>query len=247
MMATMTAPRMYAQLADWWPLVSDPADYEEEAGIYRRSLDELSQSPVRTLLELGSGGGNNASHLKAHYELTLVEPSMGMREVSRALNPECQHVPGDMRAVRLEQHFDAIFIHDAIMYMTTEEDLLAALRTAHAHCKPGGVALFVPDDTKETWRSRTHRGGHDRGGRALRMLEWTFDPDPDDTTFRCVFAFMLREGDGPVRYEHDEHVMGLFPRDTWLRLIEKAGFEPRALPYEHSTFEVRREMFAGLS
>jgi SAM-dependent methyltransferase len=243
----MTAPRMYAQLADWWPLVSDPADYEEEAGIFRATFDSLSPRPIRTLLELGSGGGNTASFLKAWYEMTLVEPSMGMREVSRALNPECQHLPGDMRTVRLEMQVDAVFIHDAISYMTSEEDLLAAFRTAHAHCKPGGVALFVPDYTTENWKPSTQCGGNDLGARSLRMLEWSFDPDPDDTTYICAFAFLLRDRTAPVRCEQDEHVMGLFPRETWLRLIEEAGFEARALPYEYSGFDEPHEMFAGLT
>jgi len=243
----MTAPRMYAQLADWWPLVSDPADYEEEAEVYRATLEELSPTPVRTLLELGSGGGNTASFLKAHFEMALVEPSMGMREVSRALNPECQHLPGDMRTVRLERMFDAVLIQDAIGYMTTEEDLFAALRTAHAHCKPGAVALFAPDCTKESWRPRTDCGGNDRGARSLRLLEWCFDPDPEDTTYLCAFAFMLREANKPIRYERDEHMMGLFPEATWLRLIEEAGFTPRALPYKHSGSEYPHEMFAGLT
>lgn len=41
------------------------------------------------MLELGSGGGNNASHLKRHAAMTLVEPAPGMRTVSAALNPDC--------------------------------------------------------------------------------------------------------------------------------------------------------------
>lgn len=241
----MSEPRLYGPLADWWPVLSDPADYEEEAGIFRAALDEASGGTVRTVLELGSGGGNNASWLKKHYAMTLVEPSLGMREVSRALNPECRHAPGDMRDVRLDESFDAVFIHDAISYMTTEADLKAALRTAHAHCRPGGVALFVPDDTKETFRPGTKRGGHDRGDRSLRYLEWKFDPDPADTEFRCVFAFLLREGNGPVRCERDEHALGLFPRDTWLRLLGETGFAPVSRPYPHSDFDTARELFLG--
>jgi hypothetical protein len=31
----------------------------------------------------------------------------------------------------------------------------------------------------------------------------------------------------------DEHVCGLFPRATWLRLIGDAGFEVRAVPLVH--------------
>jgi trans-aconitate methyltransferase len=55
-----------------------------------------------TLLELGSGGGNNASHMNRRFaELVLVDVAPGMLEVSRRLNPECAHVAGDMRTVRL--------------------------------------------------------------------------------------------------------------------------------------------------
>src|SRR3970040_1216159 len=93
-------PRMYHELADWWPLLSAPADYAEEAALYRQLLDSTGEAPPVTVLELGSGGGNNASHLKRYYQLTLVDSSEGMLEVSRALNPECEHVQGDMRAVR---------------------------------------------------------------------------------------------------------------------------------------------------
>jgi trans-aconitate methyltransferase len=74
---------------------------------------------VREVLELGSGGGNNASHMKRAFAMILVEPSDGMREISRRLNPECEHRSGDMRTVRLDRTFDAVFVHDAIMYMTT--------------------------------------------------------------------------------------------------------------------------------
>ena len=105
----MTEPRLYAQLADWWPALSDPADYEEEAAIFRAALDEASGGKVRTVLELGSGGGNNASWLKHHYAMTLVEPSDGMRVHSEKLNPECEHLAGDMRDVRLGRTFDCVF------------------------------------------------------------------------------------------------------------------------------------------
>lgn len=50
-----------------------------------------------------------------------------------------------MRALRLGRTFDAVLIHDAIMYMTGEEDLRAALVMAHEHCKPGGVVVIAPD------------------------------------------------------------------------------------------------------
>jgi trans-aconitate methyltransferase len=47
--------------------------------------------------------------------LTPVDLSTEMLAISRTLNPECEHIAGDMRTSRLERRFDAVFIHDAIM------------------------------------------------------------------------------------------------------------------------------------
>jgi len=229
--------RLYRELAAWWPLFSAPAEYAEEAAIYRRVLAEAAQPPLTSVLELGSGGGNNASHLKAHFQLTLVDLSPGMLAVSRELNPECEHVQGDMRTVRLGRTFDAVFVHDAVMYMTTAGDLRQAIETAFVHCRPGGAALFAPDHLRENFRTGTDHGGHDGNGRGARFLEWTWDPDPLDTTYTVDYAYLLREADGSARVAHDRHVEGLFPRATWLRLLEEAGFQARAVPVEHSELE----------
>jgi SAM-dependent methyltransferase len=239
----VTLPRLYRDLAKWWPLFSAPDEYREEAASYERAILEHANRPARTLLELGSGGGNNASHLKRRFEMTLVDLSPDMVAVSRELNPELEHIEGDMRTVRLGRRFDAVLIHDAIVYMTTEEDLRAAIETAAAHLEPGGIALFVPDDIAETYRPHHSSGGNDGDDVAVRYFEWAHAPR--GTTYRTTFVYVIAEGDGPVRVEWEDHVDGLFPRATWLRLIEEAGLEPLALPYEHSEFDRLHEMFAG--
>ena len=231
-------PRMYEEFASWWPLLSAPADYAEEAGFYAAALTAACRGPMRTMLELGSGGGNNASHLKQQFDLVLVDPAPGMLATSRTLNPECEHVSGDMRTVRLGREFDAVFVHDAVCYMTTETDLRQAIETAFVHCRPGGAALFAPDFIRETFRSLTDHGGEDGpDGRALRFLEWTWDPDPGDSTYVADYAYVLRSPDGTVRVEHDRHVEGLFARADWLRLLAAAGFEARSLVFDHSELE----------
>jgi SAM-dependent methyltransferase len=231
------APKLYNELAAWWPLMSAPHDYAEEAAGYQRILLEASGIPARTLLELGSGGGNNASHLKARFSLVLVDRSPGMLRVSRALNPECEHVEGDMRTVRLNRQFDAVFVHDAVVYMTTEADLRRAIETAYVHCKPGGAALFAPDHVRENFRPSTDHGGHDDGQRGLRYLEWTWDPDPADTTYLVDYSYLLRDSDGSIRVEWDRHTEGLFARADWLRLLAGAGFQPKVVPVDHSELE----------
>ena len=231
---------MYSEIADWWPLLSQPEEYEEEAGFFTRTLIEVSDEPPRTILELGSGGGNNASHMKADLDMTLVDLSPNMLEVSKRLNPECEHIVGDMRTIRLDREFDAVFIHDAIDYMTSTRDLAAAVETAFVHTRPGGVAMFCPDHIRETFKPSTEHGGSDLNGRGLRYLQWTWDPDPHDSSCVTDYAYLLRDGDGSVSVLHDRHECGLFGSEEWNAILEGAGFVPSLLPFDHS--EVEEEM-----
>ena len=222
--------KLYDELAEWWPLFSAPEDYAEEAAFFARVLTDACSPPPRTVLELGSGGGNNALYLKSQFQMTLTDLSAQMLDVSRALNPECEHYAGDMRTANLGRTFDAVFIHDAISYMRSEGDLRATMSNAYRHCRAGGVALFVPDCVRETFVVETRHGGHDgNDGRSLRYLMWTVDPDPTDTTYRTDFAILLRDNRGETRVVHDSHIEGIFPRTEWMRLLRQAGFKPSLL------------------
>jgi SAM-dependent methyltransferase len=241
----MTQHRFYGDLAPWWPLISAPEEYAEEAA-FAASLLRTAERPTKSVLELGSGGGNNAFHLKGEFAMTLVDLSEEMLAVSRELNPECEHLPGDMRTVRLGRTFDAVFVHDAIEYMTTEADLRRAVETAYVHCRPGGVAVLVPDNVAENFEPGTEHGGSDApDGRAVRYLSWSIDPDPADTTTQTDSAFLLRSVDGSVAVAHDTHVLGLFPREVWLRVLGEAGFRARVVAEVTSENRLPREFFVG--
>jgi SAM-dependent methyltransferase len=238
----MPEPKLYGEHSEWWPLFSAPEDYSIEAAFFSDVLRGATEPPPRTVLELGSGGGNNAVHMKAHFELTLADLAPGMVEVSRRLNPECGHVVGDMRTLRLDKQYDAIFVHDAVMYMITEDDLHAAMTTAFVHTRPGGVALFAPDFFKETFAPETEHGGHDGDYRGLRYLLWLHDPDPDDTVVIEDFVLAFRNAFGAVTVEHDRHLNGLFPRATWLGLLARVGFTTTTVvdPYQRELLLARR-------
>jgi SAM-dependent methyltransferase len=219
----------YRELAPWWPLVSPVGDYAEEAQEFLRILDDVHPA-AKTLLELGSGGGHNAFHMKARFELTLSDLNQEMLDVSLQLNPECAHIAGDMRTLDLGRAFDVVFVHDAIDYMTTEDELGAALATAYRHCKPGGVALFVPDSVKEHFEPSTDCGGADHAdGRGLRYLEWSYDPEPSDNVGTTQYAFLVRDLDGSVRVVNETHTFGLFSRTKWNELLLRSGFEAEAV------------------
>jgi SAM-dependent methyltransferase len=218
--------RTYRELAAWWPLFSPPSHYVEEAEDLLPTLFAVPDAAPLTLLELGAGGGSLACHLKGKLNLTLSDVSPEMLANSRRLNPECEHVVGDMRTLDLGRMFDLVFIHDAIMYATNEGSVRATLRTAARHCRVGGGIVVVPDCVRESFQPETSCGGEDGpDGRGLRYLQWTWDPDSHDTTFEVAYAFLLRDVDGAVRTESDRHVEGLFPRAAWLHWLREAGFD----------------------
>jgi SAM-dependent methyltransferase len=217
--------KLYGELAVWWPLLSPLEDYADEAAFFVQILSNSGLPPSPSLLELGSGGGSNAFFLKNIFtQVTLTDISPQMLAMSRLLNPECEHLEGDMQTLRLGRTFDVVFIHDAVEYMTTLQDLGRSIQTAFIHCKPGGTALFVPDQVRETFEPSTDHGGRDGDARALRYLEWSYDPDESDTMYTVEYVLLLREGTAPAQVEHEQHLCGLFSRPEWLSLLQDAGF-----------------------
>lgn len=239
-------PRLYRDLAHLFPLLTPVEDYAEEAAFHLRLFREHCRRPPRTLLDLGSGGGHNAAHLKRALACTLVDVAPAMLAMSSRLNPDCEHVLGDMRSVRLCRTFDCVLVHDAVCYMTTRADLSAAIATAFAHTAPGGVTLFLPDYVRETFRPGTETGGGEADGMALRYLEWTWMPDPAADAYVADMAYMVRDRAGAVEVHHERHTMGLFRRDEWLALIAGAGFEPLRVPFQHAqTCDAGHDVFIG--
>ncbi|MEM7442409.1 MAG: class I SAM-dependent methyltransferase [Pseudomonadota bacterium] len=239
--------RLYGDLAKWYPLIVSAEDYAEEAGHLLSVIDATVGADASTFLELGAGAGHMASHLGGRFKCTLTDLSPDMLDLSRELNPAFEHVQADMRTMRLGRTFDAVLVHDAIAYMTTEDDLRCVFETAAAHLAPRGVAIFIPDLIKDTFEPTFESGGRDApDGSGLRYLEWAHDPDPSDNVLDVDFALMIREAGQPVRVEHESHQEGLFDRATWHRLMASAGLERVQVdvfdPYadQHEVFVARR-------
>ena len=223
-----SSARMYYELSEWYPLVTSLSDYKEEADYYHQLLTERVYAPHGTLLELGSGAGHNAFYLKEWYDVTLSDLSEDMLQLSLKINPGLPHHQGDMRDLRLGKTFDIIFIHDAIVYMTSGDDLKKVLATSAIHCRPGGILLISPDHVKETFKPSTDHGGEDGEGKSLRYLEWMTGPN-NDGTYTVDYVIAIREGNSEPKIFSERHYEGLFPKQTWLDLITKAGFKAEAI------------------
>ena len=236
---------MYGDLAPWWPLISPPEDYVAEGDMVAALLAGADPA-IQTVLELGSGGGHVASHLTGRFAMTLVDLSPAMLAESTRLNPGCAHVVGDMRTVRLGRLFDGILVHDAIDYLVTDDEVAALATTIETHLRPGGVALLVPDHVTESFQPSTDWGGSDSpDGRGARYLEWTWDPDPDDTHVQTVYSFVLRSADGSVQTATETHHFGLFSRQRWLDLLGGAGLSVTPVLEDTAEDRAARTMFVA--
>lgn len=218
---------LYSAHTRWYHLLDPKEDHAAEVAAYREALLRGVEGEARTLLELGSGAGHNAWHLREQFDLTLSDLSPEMLALSRALHPERPHHEGDLRTLRLGQTFDAVLVHDAIQYMCSEADLRAAMQTAWVHLRPGGAAVFAPDVLKEDFEPGTTLLQADDGRAQLRGVEWVWDPNPDDDTINVEYSLLIRDGDdedATFTQIHDRHREGLFSKETWLRLLQGVGF-----------------------
>ncbi len=239
-------PLLYDELVPFYHLLDPLEDHRDEGEEFGSVLDDAVPD-ANTLLELGSGAGHGAYFVKSKFELaTLTDLSPKMLARSVTLNPECEHIEGDMRTIRLARLFDCVLIHDAIAYMTDEADLAAVAQTAYTHLRSGGAALVIPDCLRESFRDYYEDHAGDDEKRSLRCLTWSYDPNPKDTTHLTDFAFLLRE-DGVVRAVHDRHVYGLFSITQWMEIWTRAGFRvqiiSRPLPTEYESSAYTDKMF----
>lgn len=215
--------RIYDDLTPWYRLIDPPADHLDEATAYTRALTGAVSGGAESLLELGAGAGHNALFMKQQFRCTLTDISPRMQALSRELNPDCEHLPGDMRSLRLGRQFDAVFVHDAVCYMTSLDDLAQVAATAFIHTRPGGAALFAPDYVRERFAETSTLLTADDGVRSMRGVEWAWDPDPADTRYLVEYTFLLRDGQ-EVAAAQDHHEEGLFSIAEWTSTFERAGY-----------------------
>ncbi|MGB7063380.1 MAG: class I SAM-dependent methyltransferase [Candidatus Zixiibacteriota bacterium] len=219
-----SANRLYNDLAWLWPIWEDVEVYREESELFARLIRKHAKIKVRTLLDVGCGGGKNTFHLKRHFEVTGIDVSKAMLANAKKLNPECTFRPADMRNFELKRQFDSVLINDATAYMTTSRDLLKALKGAYRHLKAGGVMITHPEECRESfkqnettiWKAKTD-------DMEVTFIENQFDPNPKDDTYEKTLLYLIRKK-GKLRIEHDSHVCGLFKLSTWRESLRKAGF-----------------------
>ncbi|MDX9741955.1 MAG: class I SAM-dependent methyltransferase [Gammaproteobacteria bacterium] len=224
---------LYTDLAWLWPMWGDATqEYAHYCEHVAAQIRRYAKRPVDTLLDIGCGGGKNVLNLKRDFIVTGVDISPSMLAQANRLNPECTFVEGDMRSCSLGRTFDAVLMDDAISHMNCLSDFTAAFRTAHAHLNTGGVLIVTPDVTPESFvQNRTTTTTAERDGVEVVFVENVYDPEPADEHYETTILYLIRDG-GQLRIETDRWTMGIFPLETWRRVLRETGFELHEERYE---------------
>ena len=213
--------KLYKELSKWYRLITPLEDYKEEAKIIKNIILE-NNSKAKTILEFGCGAGHNAFYLKKDFVMTLTDISQDMLNLSKEINPDCEHFLGDMKKINLKQQYDVVFVHDAISYINNIKDLEKVIKNASKHCNKGGLLILCPDHFKDTFKANTSCGGVDNENVGLRYLQW--ENLLNQNQYVADLAFILRDEEGKIKVESDHHIMGLFSKIEWQKLLEQNGF-----------------------
>jgi SAM-dependent methyltransferase len=217
----------------------DPkTEYAQYCEFVTDIIEKATQIPVKTLLNLGCGGGKNLFNLKKRYTATGLDISPEMLLSAKDLNPDCKLIREDIRSFSLGKRYDAILIDDAIGYMVSQEEIESVIRCARDHLNPGGVMVVTPE-FKEAFvqnETATYKGEKTVNGEHVEVtfIENNYDPDPEDDTYESALVFVIREN-GKLRIETDVHTLGLFTSDTWRTLLRGAGLSFSEYLYEGGT------------
>lgn len=123
-------------------IAADPRfDYPGHAAHVVRLIRERNPG-ASTLLEVGCGTGRFFEELQPEFALTGLDVSPDMLAIARRRFPGVEVVEADMRRLDLDGTFDAVAcLFSSIGYMTTGEDLQAAISAMARHLAPGGVLV----------------------------------------------------------------------------------------------------------
>jgi SAM-dependent methyltransferase len=216
--------RMFDDLSWTWPIINPPEKHVSDSEVLIEILRTQSSFPAKTLLNLGSGGGNDDYTLKNAFDVTGVDYSLRMLDLARKLNPQVEYVHGDMRNMLFDKLFDSAIITESINYMLTERDLKGVYETAYIHLNPGGMLLSCLSRIKESFKNNHSVSScHSANDCQITWIENHYDPDTEDTVIETTHIYLIRRL-SEQRIEIDRHVNGLFSLDTHKKILTQMGF-----------------------
>jgi SAM-dependent methyltransferase len=197
-------------------------DYHGEAREVARHVRRLLPT-ARSVLDVACGTGGHLGPFRDLFGeaegLELAEP---MLELARAAHPDLRLHHGDMRAFDLGRRFDVVTcLFASIAYVTSQDELRAALRCFARHVEPGGVVAVEP-----WWMPDAFVDGYCSGdvvevdGTLIGRVTHTVR---DHGASRMEVHYTLADRESGIRHFVEVHRAMLFDRDQYESAFRAAG------------------------
>jgi SAM-dependent methyltransferase len=205
-------------------------DYE---GYFRRFERALKKYGCGSVLEVGCGSGNLAEYfLAAGYQYTGLDVAEEMLSIAREKTPGARFIEGDMRRFSLRRKVDAVVIGGrSFSYMTTNQDVLDAMRSIHQALKPGGIFVFDNFEAGRMFtqfRKRVKQDVRNANRRFVRLSKLSLNLEAG-WTFNWDASYLIQEKDGKKMEFRDVSVLRAFTPDEMRLFLAMAGFEAVAI------------------
>ncbi len=142
---------VFVDYAQFYDVLYQEKNYEAECDSLEQIFSRYAKGTIMSILDLGCGTGGHVIPLtRRGYRVTGVDLSEEMLSKAQIKsNAACQSLDkptfqrGDIRNLALNKTFDAVVSMFAVIgYLTTNDDLQAALRVARKHLQSGGLFIF---------------------------------------------------------------------------------------------------------
>jgi len=219
---------MYTDLAEFYDATYSSKDYRKEAARVADFARRAGRSGGREWLDVACGTGRHLEYLSRQFHCTGVDASPQMLRVARRRLRGVRLLRGDMRSLRLGRQFDVIScLFSGIGHVRTLAALRQTIRTFAQHLKPGGVLLFEPWFSRETWiPGMVHLLTASTPN--LTIARMSFSSVRGNQSVLEMHYLVGRKGRGVLHAAVTEY-SGLFDRGTTLRFLREAGLQPRYL------------------
>ena len=150
---------MYADMSRFYDRIYSFKDYAAESERVIKWIQDYQQSPGQRLLDVACGTGRHLEFLAKRFDAEGLDISPELLSFASRRNPGLAFHCADMRDFKLPTRFDAITcLFSSIGYMTTVEDLNAAIANMARHLAPGGVLMVEPWIRPADWKDGTVHG-----------------------------------------------------------------------------------------
>lgn len=249
----MKNPGVFKEYAGFYDLFYSGKDYRAEAAFaLELAASHSSSGKPSSLLDMGCGTGRHLREFsKAGLECCGFDISKQMlasaKENLKGLPASLSQ--GDLRSYRDGRKYDLAVSMFAVMgYLTGNEDLLAGLKTAAVHLKPGGLFIFDgwfgPAVLSQKPEVRLHNYTNEDGAKVFRRAEPALDCQSQTVEVRYTIG--ISDPRGGVQEFQETHRMRYFfvqeielaMRLCGLKLLAAMPFMMRNCPLSPSTWNV---------